>query len=316
MKKRKKCNKIKNNINDFDSRLKSIFTAFAHSMGAPEKEWDSFENDLLHNFRFSSNSVVIDELHKKEKDVIYTLNKGSILYRSRIYNESPYDKLYLPTDDKYFNEYIPYFIDHLLRQNQPSKLVNHQRTIYNNWIKSAFKGYNAKDSGAPPVSKSCIGRANPEGIRYLYLSEDIATSVYEIRPIIGQLISYAAFRANRELKIYDFTKKFEQYDKNVNIKVPSLFDTIGKHFSLPYKGSSLEYLPTQYLTEEIRRMGFDGLRFKSSLKKDGINVVIFNPDDFTAYLSHLAEVTDINLEISNPVIYTLGQDPPDSSKDT
>lgn len=37
-------------------------------------------------------------------------------------------------------------------------------------------------------------------------------------------------------------------------------------------------MPTQYLTETIKNMGFDGIRFKSALNSNGINIVLFSEE--------------------------------------
>lgn len=50
------------------------------------------------------------------------------------------------------------------------------------------------------------GRANPDHIGYLYLSEDENTPIYEVRRTIGQMVSIASFRVQKNLRIYDFTK--------------------------------------------------------------------------------------------------------------
>ena len=63
---------------------------------------------------------------------------------------------------------------------------------------------------------------------------------------------------------------------------------------------------TQYIAEEIKNMGFDGLRFRSSLNKNGFNVVLFNPDDCVAVSSDLVEVKGIDLKLDEPLIYKVG----------
>ena len=53
-------------------------------------------------------------------------------------------------------------------------------------------------------------------------------------------------------------------------------------------------------------MGFDGLRFRSSLHKKGVNIVLFNPDDCNAISSDLIEVKEIDLITDEPMIYKVG----------
>ncbi len=71
-------------------------------------------------------------------------------------------------------------------------------------------------------------------------------------------------------------------------------------FSRPNYKDEFEYLPTQYLCEYIRELGYDGIRFCSSVKKGGINVVIFDTEAKTKpYIvsnSKVVKVKDINVE--------------------
>ena len=90
------------------------------------------------------------------------------------------------------------------------------------------------------------------------------------------------------------------------VELPRLYNTIGEMFSKPYNGDPTKYLATQYVAEEIKSMGFDGLRFRSSLHKKGVNIVLFNPDDCNAISSDLIEVKEIDLITDEPMIYKVG----------
>ena len=187
--------------------------------------------------------------------------------------------------------------------NQTPELVKAQKK----WKKNIkFKGWNKKDSGAPPADYIGNGRANPDHIRYLYLSEDPVTPVYEVRPIIGDTVSIAKFKLQKEVRLYDLTFDIHDIENDEVVELPRLYNTIGAMFSRPYNGDASKYLPTQYIAEEIKNMGFDGLRFRSSLNKDGYNVVLFNPDDCIAISSDLVEVKGIDLKLDEPMIYKVG----------
>ena len=190
--------------------------------------------------------------------------------------------------------------------NKNDKHISALKNAWKRWNKNVrFKGYNGKDSTAPPAKKTISGRANPVIIRYLYLCEDKETPIYEMRPIIGQKLSIAKFKLNRDVKIYDLTHNSE-ISVSSESDDTSLFQSIGVMFSVPNDGQEAEYIPTQFLAEQIKRMGFDGLRFNSSLHSGGINVVLFNPDDCTAVSSDLVEVSDIKVTSRPPDIYDVG----------
>ena len=39
----------------------------------------------------------------------------------------------------------------------------------------------------------------------------------------------------------------------------------------------LEYVPTQYLCEFVKSLGVGGIRYRSSLRPEGWNIVLFDP---------------------------------------
>ena len=51
------------------------------------------------------------------------------------------------------------------------------------------------------------------------------------------------------------------------------------------------------MTEKIKELGFDGLRFRSSLKQGGVNIVLFEPENCEAVSSELVEIKQISMDI-------------------
>ena len=84
-----------------------------------------------------------------------------------------------------------------------------------------------------------------------------------------------------------------------------MFNEIRQRFSEPNTGDAFRYLPTQYLSELIKQMGFDGLRFRSSLKNGGINVVLFDDIKCKAVCSDMIKVVGNELKLEKPEIYQL-----------
>lgn len=66
-------------------------------------------------------------------------------------------------------------------------------------------------------------------------------------------------------------------------------------YKKPNSGDTFRYMPTQYLGEIIKQMGFDGLRFNSSLKKGGVNIVLFDDKKCKAIRSDIIKVGNIEL---------------------
>ena len=74
--------------------------------------------------------------------------------------------------------------------------------------------------------------------------------------------------------------------------------TLQKEIALPIrkKDKSLDYIPTQYLSEYIKSMGYNGVEYKSSIYSDGYNLAIFNPEKFKCIKVSVHEIKSITLE--------------------
>lgn len=305
-----------------------LFLLFMQDMQNKNDTWEQFEKEIIYKNRFSSDSPIVKELHNRAKQASKTIPVKTNLFRARSFKHSSFNKLlkyYMVENgcskdeiDEVLNnwseseKYLS-LLPQLYSNVDPDYLNNNEETAalitaqqkWKRYIR--YKGYSAADSGAPEPDLIGNGRANPDHIRYLYLSEDSVTPVYEIRPIIGEQVSVARFQLIKEIKVYDLTLDIQDYMKDPEYEWPSLYNTIGKMFSKPYNGVVQQYIPTQYLAEEIKRMGFDGLRFNSSLHKGGINIVLFDPELCRAVASDLVDVNDITLTIDEPIIYRIGQ---------
>jgi len=65
----------------------------------------------------------------------------------------------------------------------------------------------------PIKGRSSEGRANPNGITYLYLANDKDTACAEVRPYKGAFVSVGVFKIKRELKVIDCTIRIEELKK-------------------------------------------------------------------------------------------------------
>lgn len=81
----------------------------------------------------------------------------------------------------------------------------------------------------------------------------------------------------KNVRIFDFTYTAEELMENEYAKSGDLY-SISKEFSRPNYGNVNDYFPTQYLCEYLRQKGFDGIRYKSAVSPEGINVILFDTD--------------------------------------
>lgn len=131
-----------------------------------------------------------------------------------------------------------------------------------------FAGYNDDESREPPLGMSKNGRCNICGTSYFYGADNEYTALCEVRPAILDYISLAKFEVSDQIKIADISK-LEDTKYNYFCKVlKDIFRSKASEFDITYKIS-------QYISEMIRKYGFDGIKYQSSLSA-GNNFVIFN----------------------------------------
>lgn len=146
-----------------------------------------------------------------------------------------------------------------------------------------FEPYKGQEISAPPPGLSGNGRMNREGVSFLYLATEIETAICEIRPHPGHYVSIGSFMNDRKLNIANFhdipIEKYvssdEELDKYTFLK------SIDSAFGLPIVPEERKkYSFTQFLSEVIRKRGFDGIRYSSSVGT-GTNYVFFDPSNFS-----------------------------------
>lgn len=161
----------------------------------------------------------------------------------------------------------------------------------------------------PRKEDATSGRANPQGIPYLYLSKNPKTTLYETRATYLDEVSVGKFKIkkNEEIVLVDFTEEISAYNNIGNIleytKSILLKKDISIELSKPIRryDSELEYIPTQFICEFIRynsRANFkaDGILFNSSLHFGGKNIVLFEQDKVECISVEKHQVTEINIE--------------------
>lgn len=155
------------------------------------------------------------------------------------------------------------------------------RIVYKNsnlGVEKNFWGFSAKESFVAPPENTKDMRANYKYIPYLYCSNNPYTALVEVRPRIGSTISVATIVVKEKLTLLDFTlnhlpKKMTEAKKN-------LFSDLSYLFSKPiaYEDDTLDYIPTQYIAEYAKNLGYDGIVFESSLTPEIHTINSVNPD--------------------------------------
>ena len=145
--------------------------------------------------------------------------------------------------------------------------------------------------GAPSKRLASHGRANPAGIPYLYLGSEPETALSEIHPHTGDMACVAEFTLSDNLTLIDLrdprktVSPFLLSDPSEMGKmladIPFL-EQIGSELTRPVlpKSAALDYIPSQYICEFIKKTGFHGVVYNSSVSK-GINLALFDTSNAT-----------------------------------
>lgn len=167
-------------------------------------------------------------------------------------------------------------------------------------------GLKPREMGPPPEDKAKAGRVNPEGISILYLSDSKDTTLYEIRAGLYDYVTVGRFKLQKNIDVINLADivnispfigeiagfDFLQYAVNIqNLKM------IGEEIAKPLRNdNSLDYLPTQYISDFIRSQGYDGIEYISTLHKNGVNLAVFDSSLFKCTKTETCDIRNINYE--------------------
>lgn len=167
-----------------------------------------------------------------------------------------------------------------------------------------FFGFDADASFVPPVEYTSDMRANYRYIPYLYCSNHPYLAVVEVRPRLGSRVSIATIIAKEELTLLDFTNTHKP--SRMTQAKENLFSDLSGLFSKPVADEDdiKDYIPTQYIAEYAKNLGYDGIVYRSSLvpeiNRAGINrfnVVVFNHSKCEAIKSNVIQISNAYLEV-------------------
>ncbi len=189
-----------------------------------------------------------------------------------------------------------YFPDSDFDRDRLEFLLSNLRLEFENWPDKWFRARIEKDRqsialgdmGAPPEKLAAHGRANPAGIPYLYLASEVDTVIAEVRPHPGERICVAGFAVDDSSKIVDLRQPrtlispFLLEDEN-EIAVMrgdvDFLEILGRELATPIvpNNTAIDYIPSQFLCEFIKKCGFDGVAYGSAMS-NGMNLALFDPD--------------------------------------
>lgn len=140
--------------------------------------------------------------------------------------------------------------------------------------------YEGKEISSPPPQKTKGGRANRHGVSYLYLASKIETALGEVRPHPGHYVSIANFENTVSLRFVDlrFVDLMKYYDDPKKLEAFRILNDLSNELSIPVLPEEQEnYLVTQFISDVVRQLNYDGIIYKSSVS-EGYNLVVFTPE--------------------------------------
>jgi hypothetical protein len=167
--------------------------------------------------------------------------------------------------------------------------------------------YPIQKMGAPTKKLASNGRANPAGIPYLYLGSTEQTAIAEIRPHTGETACVATFTTPQDLKVIDLrdprrsVSPFVLGDEETIGFMRSDIEflaRLGDELTRPVvpDSAAFDYVPSQYLCEFIKKCGYDGVIYRSSVG-EGINMALFDPSRATGGTVMQRLVTRVLVEL-------------------
>lgn len=166
--------------------------------------------------------------------------------------------------------------------------------IQRKYSKSDYYGFSASGSGCPPKEKRSAGRLNTIEDSFLYVSLEKDTAVYEMRPHIQQNFSVARAITKKDLLLANL----RDISTDFSLAHFSLNSILGKISEPNIEQNHLFYHITQALSHFVRKNNYDGILYRSALKKDGTNLVLFDENCVDFVSSDVITIKDLMVEIS------------------
>ena len=239
--------------------------------------WYSFHNEVKYHHRFFPSHPVLDKLAVFAEQCKLTVNAGAIYYRARI------------IDDQAQSE-------HMIAKCYRQGCTEEERKWYHN-KKNKFRGLSKEGSYVPPNPDLIRdGRSNPKFIRYLYIAESPTTAVFEVRPLLHNAVNVAGIEVKEQLIIANIAVGIDIDATKDNSVDEWLMYFIQTAFSSSTNNPD-DYIASQIIAEYIRHLGYDGIRYSSSLHRGGYNLTVFDVEKCEAVSSTDLRLEDIKMSL-------------------
>jgi len=313
-----KQNELKESFNillDIYTPINSLPDDFPHQF-LTTLEYELFSNWMIFNINNDQGLSLVKEIFKdKYKKVpelfegyigIFNLNDPTYLKKNSLLNIYNWDDFVeeIKTENRFHTKIMNVnLLDNFCKHT--SRILD-KDSIYYRTRFSDEEGIDKSDMYAPPVHKVKNGRANPIGIPCLYLSNNIHTTLFELRAGTHDYLTVGTFQAKEKINIVDFTildqtSPFMVEDLKIYATNKNHLKQISVEIARPLRSteSDLDYLPVQYVVEFVKSRGYQGVQYKSTVNKSGYNLAIFNENLFNCIEAKVYIIKDINYNYNN-----------------
>ena len=252
------------------------------------KEWSIFAGNLFEVKQiiseYVSESIDLDSRIVMERVGIPQLFDEEYLENNSIMGKYSWDvfKKYLRNENRFHSKYIKLdILENVLKETET--IIPNGTKLYRARV-SDKKGYSKNEMWAPPDDLASPGRANSKGQSCLYLCSVKKTTVKEIRAHAFDYVTIATFKLKRSVKVLDLSSIvhsspfYTENDKVAYLVNENTLRQIQNDLARPMSrlDSDLDYLPTQYISDFAKFLGYDGVKYFSTFDKTSYNVALFD----------------------------------------
>lgn len=236
------------------------------------EQWMSFCEKIMYQQRYFVSHPLLDVLKSVAKTCEKIIDPGEIYYRARIIDDNAARK------------------EHMVAKCYGLDSTEADQKWYHNKA-NKFRGLSKEGSYVPPDPNQIKdARSNPRFIRYLYIAESPTTAVFEVRPLLYSAVNVSGIVVKEQLRIANIAVDIDTNPEKEKTVEEWLLSFIQSAFSSPTNNPD-DYIPSQIIAEYFRHLGYDGIRYSSSLHRGGYNLTIYDVSKCEAVFS-----TDLRLE--------------------
>ena len=184
-----------------------------------------------------------------------------------------------------------------LKVNMENNIENYEaqaEEFENKYKAKGVYGFAEKGIRVPPLNARHLGRFNAKEDAFLYLALDRDTAIYEMRPSIKQYYCIGEFISNKKLRMVDMRGDYTGQEL-----YPGLSTVAGKVSETNTDGDEWFYSITKYMSHYLLERKYDGIIYKSSINKDGINIMLFDETNVDFVSSEIVQINETKIEFSN-----------------